>query len=272
MHGLGNDFMIIDARESAPKLNPALIKILSNRHLGVGFDQLAIIYETVEKNVSAYVKFWNSDGSLSATCGNATRCIARMLMNEKQLNFLSLLTDHGTLYCKNNSANIISVNMGKPGLLWTEIPLLEDCNTLHLPIDGDPIATSMGNPHCTFFVPNINTCNINSFGKKYETHKLFPQKTNVQIAQVIEHGIIKIKVWERGVGQTMASGSSACAVAVAASRRGLSGEKNTIILDGGELGIFWADDGVWMSGETAYIYDGEISEEFLLKAERIEQK
>ena len=162
--------------------------------------------------------------------------------------------------------------MGKPGLLWTEIPLLEDCNTLHLPIDGDPIATSMGNPHCTFFVPNINTCNINSFGKKYETHKLFPQKTNVQIAQVIEHGIIKIKVWERGVGQTMASGSSACAVAVAASRRGLSGEKNTIILDGGELGIFWADDGVWMSGETAYIYDGEISEEFLLKAERIEQK
>ena len=268
MHGIGNDFMIIDARESCPILSTDLITMLSNRNLGVGFDQLAIIYRSDSAETDGHLKFWNSDGSVSGTCGNASRCIAEMLMKEKDVSELILKTDSGILACKRGSGGVVSVNMGLPKVLWSEIPLAVECETLHLPIEGDPVATNVGNPHCTFFVADLEKFDINQFGNAYENHLLFPNRTNVQLAQLVEKNTLKVKVWERGAGRTLASGSSSCAVAVAANRRGLVEKKVRIILEGGELEIFYSDDGVWMSGETSSVFSGTISEEFLSKAER----
>ena len=269
MHGIGNDFMIIDARDSRPRLNENLVKMLSNRNLGVGFDQLAVIYTTDSVDTEGHLKFWNSDGSVSTTCGNATRCIADMIMKEKNVPELNLKTDSGILACKRNEGGTVSINMGLPKFLWSEIPLAVECETLHLPLEGDPVATNMGNPHCTFFVNDLERFDINHFGKIYETHLLFPFGTNVQLAQLIDQNTLRVKVWERGAGRTLASGSSSCAVAVAANRRGLVEKKVRIILDGGELEIFYSENGVGMSGETSNVFAGIISEDFLLKAETL---
>ena len=268
MHGLGNDFMIIDARKIEPELNINLIKTLALRNYGIGFDQLAVIYSAKSSSANCYLKFWNSDGSSSATCGNACRCIAELIFKEKKIDSVVLETSHGLLRCKKSEGGMISVNMGTPKLLWNEIPLAIECDTLHLPLEGNPVATSMGNPHCTFFVKDIESKSIEKFGKNYETHKLFPDRTNVQIAQILSSDKIRVKVWERGVGETLASGSSSCAVAVAAFRRGLTGQRTKIILDGGELEICWSGEGVWMSGEATKVFEGTIADEFLLQLKR----
>ena len=267
MHGLGNDFMIIDARKIEPRIDRYLVKALSNRNLGVGFDQLAVIYNPVSTLAACSLKFWNYDGSVSSTCGNASRCIADFILKEQKINSAILETDAGPLICK-NERGIISVNMGNPKLAWNEIPLAIECDTLHLPLEGDPVATSIGNPHCTFFVEDIDSFDITVFGKNYENHQLFPNRTNVQIAQIMKNNTIRVKVWERGTGETLASGSSSCAVAVAAYRRGLIEENSKIILDGGEIKIFWSKDGVWQSGKTEKVFEGTISDDFLLQVER----
>ncbi len=261
MHGLGNDFAIIDARETVVELKSDFIRVLSNRNFGIGFDQLAVIYKTDNSSVAAHLKFWNSDGSPSATCGNATRCIARMLMEELKTDSINLSTDFTILESRRDNFGNIAVNMGIPLFGWSDIPLAYECDTSDLPIEGNPIATNIGNPHCTFLVENIDDYSISQFGQKYENHELFPERTNVQLAQILNNSEIRVKVWERGAGITMSSGSSSCAVTVAASRRGLIGKKSRIILDGGELEVVWGKDGVWMSGETAHVYDGTISNE-----------
>ena len=264
MHGIGNDFMIIDARESLPRLSADLIKLLSNRHLGVGFDQLAVIYRADSTDTAAYLKFWNSDGSVSTTCGNASRCIAEMLMNEKNVSKLNLKTDSGILTCERNEEGIVSINMGLPKFLWSEIPLAVECETLHLPLEGDPVATNVGNPHCTFFVDNAEKYDLNDYGKRFEKHPLFPHGTNIQIVNVTDKNCLRMRVWERGVGHTLASGSSACASAVAATRLGLTESPVTVHLDGGQLEIDWQESGVWMTGESTHVFSGYLTDEFLL--------
>ena len=263
MHGLGNDFMIIDAREIKPKLDQNVIKQLASRNLGVGFDQLVLIYEPRSSKADCFLKFWNCDGSISSTCGNASRCVADLIMNEKRLSSAILETDAGLLLCKKNKNDMISVNMGEPKLKWNDIPLAIECDTLHLPLEGDPVATNIGNPHCTFFVDDVHSIDLCNFGKIFENHQLFPNRTNVQIAQIMENNIIRVRVWERGVGETLASGSSSCAVAVAAFRRELTTKNTKIILDGGELFIDWSDEGIWMSGETKNVFEGTLSDDFL---------
>ena len=146
--------------------------------------------------------------------------------------------------------------MGQPQLRWDEIPLAREMDTLHLPIEGDPAATGMGNPHCTFFVEDAEAVDLAARGAEIEHHPLYPQRTNVQFASVIGEDRLRMRVWERGAGITLASGSSSCATAVAAHRRGLTGRKVTILLDGGEIAIDWRDDGVWMTGPTAHVFDG----------------
>jgi diaminopimelate epimerase len=146
--------------------------------------------------------------------------------------------------------------MGAPQLLWHEIPLARAMDTLSLPIDGAPTATGMGNPHCTFFVPDATTVDLERLGALYEHDPLYPQRTNVQFASIIGPDHLRMRVWERGVGVTLASGSSSCATAVAAHRRGLTGRKVRIDLDGGTLMVDWREDGVWMSGPTAHVFDG----------------
>ena len=260
MHGLGNDFVVIDARERNIELSDKIISGIADRHFGVGFDQLAVI-STGESD--AHLSFYNSDGSESFACGNATRCIARYLMDESSNENLTLTTKHGTIPAVDLGNGVTSVNMGQPGLEWNKVPLSENIQTLELPIEGSPTATGMGNPHCTFFVEDAEKINLEEMGPKFENHHLFPERTNVQFASISAPDQIRMRVWERGVGVTLASGSSSCATAVAANRRGLTGKKVQIKLDGGVLNINWAVDGVWMTGPTMHVFTGSFSKEFL---------
>lgn len=260
MHGLGNDFVVLDARAKSIHVTPALAKAVGHRHFGVGFDQLAVISNGAG---DAHLTFYNADGSLSAACGNATRCIARFLMDETGKADLHLTTDRGDLAAKDMGDGLTAVNMGQPQMAWHEIPLAEAMDTLELPIEGAPTATGMGNPHCTFFVDDVAAVDLAAFGPGIEHHPLYPQRTNVQVAQIIGPDHIRMRVWERGVGVTLASGSSSCATAVAASRRGLTGRNVRIDLDGGSLQIDWREDGVWMMGATAHVFSGTLTPEFL---------
>lgn len=260
MHGLGNDFVVLDARAEPWPVTPALARAIADRHLGVGFDQLAVI-ETGAGD--AHLTFYNADGSASAACGNATRCIARYLMDDTGRDTLRLTTARGDLQARDAGGGLTSVNMGKPDLDWADIPLSEQMDTLELPIEGTPTATGMGNPHCTFFVPDAEAIPLTEFGSRYEHHPLFPERTNVQIAQVLSPDHIRMRVWERGVGITLASGSSSCATVVAAARRGLTGRAVRVDLDGGTLQIDWRDDGVWMTGPTMHVFSGTLTRAFL---------
>ena len=261
MHGLGNDFVVIDARVRDVQVTPKLAIAVADRHTGVGFDQLAVI-EKADKG-DAHLVFYNADGSTAGACGNATRCIARFLMDETGKDALTLTTQRGSLFARDAGGGLTSVNMGAPQLDWAEIPLAEEMDTLELPIEGAPTATGMGNPHCTFFVADAEAIPLEQFGPRYEHHPLYPQRTNVQVASLIGPDHLRMRVWERGVGITMASGSSSCATAVAAARRGLTGRKVQVDLDGGTLWIDWRDDGVWMTGATAHVFDGVLTPAFL---------
>jgi diaminopimelate epimerase len=255
MHGLGNDFVVVDERGITPRVDAALAIAIADRHRGVGFDQLAILSNTLDADV--HLTFWNSDGSLSAACGNATRCIARFMMDETGQDALTITTDRGTLYARDAGDGLTSVNMGQPQLHWDEIPLSHEVDTLSLPITGTPVATGMGNPHCTFFVDDAEAIDLETRGAETENDPLYPQRTNVQFASLIGPNHLRMRVWERGVGVTLASGSSSCATAVAAARRGITGRKAQIDLDGGTLHIDWRDDGVWMTGPTAHVFNGQ---------------
>ena len=254
MHGLGNDFVVIDARGGRAAVDARLAAAMADRHRGVGFDQLAVISNA--PGVDAQLTFYNADGSLSAACGNATRCVARYLMDEAGRADLILSTDRGRLPARDAGGGLTSVNMGHAMTRWDEVPLAREMETLELPIEGGPTATGMGNPHCTFFVEDAEAVDLAARGAEMEHHPLFPERTNVQFAHLTGPNALRMRVWERGVGVTLASGSSSCAVAVAAHRRGLVGEEVTITLDGGEIHIRIADDGVWMTGPTAHVFDG----------------
>ncbi len=260
MHGLGNDFVVIDARDRPDGLTPALVTAIAHRQCGVGFDQLAVI-ESGEHD--AHLVFYNSDGSTSGACGNATRCISRKLLDESGKTELTLTTERGTLYAREAGNGLVSVNMGHPQLNWDEIPLAREMDTLELPLEGKPTATGMGNPHCTFFVDDAEAVDLETLGARFEHDPLYPERTNVQFASVIGENHLRMRVWERGVGPTLASGSSSCATAVAAARRGLTGRQVQIDLDGGTLHINWADDGVWMTGKTMHVFSGEFTLDFL---------
>ncbi|MEL6564855.1 MAG: diaminopimelate epimerase [Pseudomonadota bacterium] len=260
MHGLGNDFVVVDARAHALEVSPDLVRALADRHRGVGFDQLAVVHDGSDLTIT----FYNADGSMSSACGNATRCIAAREMALTGTDALQInVTGRGELSAVMRADGVTAVNMGQPQLDWQDIPLAFEVDTLHLPIDGDPVGTGMGNPHCTFFVDDVAAIDFAARGAEVEHHPLFPQRTNVQFAQVTGSDHIRMRVWERGTGITLASGSSSCAVAVAAVRRGLTGRSVTMELDGGALEIDWREDGVWMAGPTAHVFDGTLTRSFL---------
>jgi diaminopimelate epimerase len=261
MHGAGNDFVVIDRRAGGAPVTAALARAIGDRHRGIGFDQLAVI--DADDEAAARLTFYNADGSTAAACGNATRCIARHLMDETGAAALTLRTERGLLAAQDTGDGRACVNMGAPLLDWQDIPLAEPADTLHLPIDGDPVATGMGNPHCTFFVADADAIDLAAKGAAMERHPLFPQRTNVQFAHLIAPDHLRMRVWERGVGITLASGSSSCAVAVAARRRGLTGRRVALDLDGGRIEIDWREDGVWMTGPTAHVFDGVLTPDWL---------
>ncbi len=258
MHGAGNDFIIIDSRGRGAVVTAGLARALGDRNRGVGFDQLAEIRDAPDADFQ--LDFWNSDGSRAESCGNATRCVSDLVMRQTGRNAVTLTTLRGQLAARRREDGLVSVNMGPPQLDPT---LSRQVDPVHLPLPGDPVAVGMGNPHCVFFVPDAEVVDVAATGKRIEHDPLFPSKTNVEFASLIGPDHLRMRVWERGAGITLACGSGACATAVAANLRGLTGRHVTLDLDGGVLEIDWRDDGVWMTGPVAHVFDGWLSPEFL---------
>ncbi len=261
MHGLGNDFVIIDEREHHRALDAKDIERIADRHFGVGCDQFVTI--SADDEADAQINFWNQDGSVSSACGNATRCVSEVLMREGGDRELHLRTGRGVLIARRQDDGLIAVNMGAPIFNWREIPLAEDVDIDALPLEGSPLAVGMGNPHCVFFVKDAEAVNLAVEGLRYEHDPLFPERTNVEFVSKLGEDHLRMRVWERGGMITFACGSGACAAGVAAHRRGLTGRKLRITLDGGDMEIDWRDDGVWMKGGTQFVFEGQFFDEFL---------
>jgi diaminopimelate epimerase len=247
MHGLGNDFVVIDARVTARAVTADLARALADRHRGVGFDQLAVIEP--DDTADLRLVFYNADGSLSAACGNATRCIARHEMEVRDRS-LTIRTDRGILQARDAGGGLTSVNMGQPLTDWADIPLAEAADTLHLPIAGDPVATSMGNPHCTFFVDDAEGLDLAARGAEMEHHPLFPERTNVQFAASSPPTTCACASGNGAPAITLASGSSSCASRRGRRAAGTDRALRALTLDGGEIAVDWRDTGVWMTGPT----------------------
>ena len=264
MQALGNDFVIIDLRRtsSAVAVDVGFVRAAADRRLGIGFDQLAVLRGDPDADVDAAVEFWNADGSPSATCGNVSRCIGRLLMGETGRDHVRIRTGRGVLPARDAGGGHVSVNMGHPQTAWEEIPLASGVNTVALPLAGSPVAVGMGNPHCVFFVDDLESVSPERRGPEVERDPLFPERTNVEFVQVLDRGNLRMRVWERGVGMTPASGSGACASAVAARIRRLVDRSVTVHLDGGRLAIDWMDDGVWMKGPAFPVFSGSLAPEF----------
>jgi len=260
MHGAGNDFVIIDSQGRDSVVSRDLARALGDRHRGVGFDQLAEIRTGTDADIQ--LGFWNADGSTAEACGNATRCVAQHLMNRTGAQKLSIRTPRGILLATRDTDGQVWVNMGEPLLGWDTIPLARDIDTKILPLPGDPTAVGMGNPHCVFFVDAIDTVDVATLGARFEHDPLYPNSTNVEFAEVRSRDAIRMRIWERGVGITLASGSGACATAVAAHRRGLTNRRVSIELDGGLLQVDWRDDGVWLNGPTAHVFTATLGPGF----------
>ena len=263
MHGLGNDFVVIDARGAGGgPVTPALARALGDRHRGVGFDQLAVIRD--DAGAAAAVDFWNADGSEADACGNATRCVARLLMDETGAAALDLRTGRGLLRAEEAGGGLVRVNMGPPELTWDGVPLARAMDLDALPLDGSPGRGRHGQPALRLRgrqTPRRSTSPESA--RAIEHDPLFPERTNVEFVQVIDRETIRMRVWERGGMVTLACGSGACAAAVVTARRGLTGRRVTVRLDGGELGIDWRDDGVWMTGPTTLVFEGRLAADFL---------
>ena len=261
MHGLGNDFVIIDARASEFLITAETARAIGHRNFGVGCDQLAVLTTSSEADVD--VAFWNSDGSMAEACGNASRCIGRLIMEESGKGIVSLRTNRGILPVQDVDGNFLSVNMGQPQLSWSDVPLAKDVDLTMLPIDGTPGAVGIGNPHCVFVVDDFESMDLPKLGAFYEHHALFPERTNVEFIKILDSQNIRMRVWERGGMITLACGSGACAAVVVAHRKGLTEREVTVHLDGGPLMISWRDDGVWMTGTTQLVFSGTLSPAFL---------
>ncbi len=262
MHGLGNDFVVIDDARGAA-LDVARVRHIADRRHGVGCDQILVIEQPTDPKADIFMRIYNPDGSQAQACGNGTRCVAHYWMAAHNRRDCVVQTVAGLLSCHSEADDSVTVNMGKPRTEWQEIPLSEERDTLHLGIMSgdmhDPVAVNVGNPHVVFFVENVGRVDLAGLGSQVEKHVLFPERTNVEFAQIIAPDKIRVRVWERGTGITQACGSGACAVIVAAVRRGLSARKAEIILDGGTLLLEWCeDDHILMRGPVAYVFDGTI--------------
>ena len=260
MHGCGNDFVVVDGRQKSFQPSAAQAQSIADRRKGIGFDQLIVLEPSSAADV--FMRIYNADGSESGACGNATRCIADLVMSERQTASCSIETLPGVLLADRRGSEI-KVNMGPIETSWDRIPLAEKIDTLALPIEVDglsgPVATGVGNPHCSFLVDALSEEQRDRVGKQIEHHPLFPERTNVQLVQVLDRNTIEILIWERGVGPTLASGSSSCATATAAMRRGLCDRSVRVRMPGGSVTIDWLDDGtVDMTGPFAYVCSGTL--------------
>jgi diaminopimelate epimerase len=271
MHGAGNDFVIVDLRRGGAAPSAAEAVAIADRRRGIGCDQLILIGGSKTGLADFGLTFLNADGSESGACGNGTRCVADLLMAENGRDHVALETAFGVLDCERGRDGRVTVDMGRARTEWRDIPLAAACDTLHLGIGegpvNDPVAVSMGNPHAVFFVPEVEAIPVAAIGPKLERHRLFPERANIGFAEVRAPDRIRLRVWERGSGLTLACGSGACAALVAAVRRGLTQRKAALELDGGTLVIEWLENGhVLMTGPTALAFHGQIDDALFARA------
>jgi diaminopimelate epimerase len=264
MHGLGNDFVVFDGRRERIVLDAASVKALADRRFGVGCDQVIVI-GPARNGFDAAMRIYNADGGEVESCGNAARCIARVLMEEKDSGRVAIDSPGGELLCTDAGSGSVTVDIGEPHLEWDRIPLSrpEDTNDFIIELGHETCraaAVNVGNPHCIIFEGNAETVPVAAIGPRIETHPLFPARTNVEFVTVKDRAHLRMRVWERGAGITSACGTGACASAVAAHRRGLADRKVEVLLDGGALTIEWRErDGhVLMTGSATLSFKGDV--------------
>ena len=269
MNGLGNNFVILDLRDRPMKVRADDAVRIADPATGPGCDQVI----TIEDRDGLFMGVWNADGSEVEACGNAARCVARLLMDESERNEIEFSTSAEKLTAWRVGDDRVAVDMGEPKFHWRDIPLAEQMDDTRFidiklgPIDNPvlwgPSAVNVGNPHCIFFVPDAEAQAIERFGPLVENHPLFPERANVSVAEVKSPHAIRLRVWERGVGITQACGTAACAALVCAHRRRLTERKAIITLDGGDLGVEWRDDNrIIMTGPISFDGEGNFADNF----------
>jgi diaminopimelate epimerase len=267
MNGLGNDFVVVEARSAPFAPSEEEVRAIADRERGVGCDQLISIEPSSEAD--AFMRIWNADGGEVGACGNAARCVGWLLAESAGRDQVRIQTLGGQLQATRVGERRVQVDLGPPGLDWTQIPLAEEMDTRGIELQVGPIdnpvmhtpgCVNMGNPHVVFFVPNAEAAPVGPVGSMIEYHRLFPERANVGFAQIVGRDRIRLRVWERGVGETKACGTGACAALVAASRRGLTDRKATVELPGGELEIEWreSDGHVLMTGPVEVEFTGAL--------------
>lgn len=268
LNGLGNDFVVFDARSA--EINPTVpfLRAVGDRKRGIGCDQIIVLRKAKSEGTDVFMDIYNMDGTKVGACGNATRCIASLLFEEKGIDSCVIETVAAKLKAKKDPSGLIAVDFGEPRLDWNQIPLARDVDTLHTPVASgglfDACCVSMGNPHAVFFVPDVSGVALAQVGPNLEHDPMFPERCNIEIAQILASDKIRMRVWERGTGITDACGTGACATLVSAVRRGLSDRRATIVLDGGELVIEWRkeDNHVLMIGPASFSFSGVVAEDF----------
>jgi diaminopimelate epimerase len=271
MNGLGNDFVVLDGRAHPLALKATQLAAIADRSRGIGCDQVIALEPSDFADV--FMRIWNADGGEVGACGNAARCVAALLVAERGSPHVSIETESGMLAATVAKDGSVTIDMGTPRFEWNEIPLSQpfaDTRAIELPQFaglglGAASMVNVGNPHCIFFVQNIEAHDLARFGPTLEHDKLFPERANISVAQVTGPSSLRLRTWERGAGLTRACGTAACAAAVAAARSGLTGRHVTVTLPGGDLVIDWrdADDHILMTGPFALDYQGTIPPELL---------
>lgn len=269
MNGLGNDFVVLDARTRPIALDEARARAIADRATGIGCDQLIVLEPS--KIADVRMRIWNNEGFEVESCGNASRCVADLLFAEKKMKRAIIDTLGGILVCEPGGGDgLVTVDMGVPRFGWKDIPLSEEFrDTRHIelqvgpieaPLIHSPSVVNVGNPHCIFWVKSLDVVDLAKVGPMLEHHPLFPERANISLARVDTKDRIALKVWERGAGLTRACGTAACAAAVAAARINLTGRRVTVTLPGGDLGIHWreSDDHILMTGPVAYEFEGTL--------------
>jgi len=263
MHGLGNDFAVFDARGGALALDAARARAIADRRRGIGCDQVIVI-EKGANGADAFMRIFNADGGEVESCGNAARCVAHLLMEQAGAGRIVLDTIGGVIVCE-GAGDLVTVDMGAPKLDWRDIPLVSETDTIRFALDAegqtfDAGAVNVGNPHCVLFVEDAEKAPVETLGARLERHPMFPARTNVEFVEVVSRTRLRVCVWERGAGRTLACGTGACAAMVAARRRDFVDDRVEVLLDGGPLAIAWKGGAasVFMTGPWSLSYRGEV--------------
>jgi diaminopimelate epimerase len=268
MHGLGNDFVVLDFRRGAIPLGAGAVRRLADRRTGIGCDQVILLESPRHPAAQVLMRIRNADGSEAEACGNASRCVADLLYRETREPRVRIETTAGLLEAEARADRSFAVDMGPARTAWYEIPLSRAMDTDRVDLTSGPlteaVCTNVGNPHATFFVDDVDTIDLASLGPALEHHPLLPERANIGVAEIRSPRTIRLRVWERGAGITRACGTGACAALVAAHRRGLTERRAAVELDGGTLDIAWREDGhVIMTGPATLSFEGVFDTDLL---------